>query len=481
MAFKLPSIRVLPRKLNCNLPTFDYKELRSMEFIGQGGFGFVYKAHYRKETVVVKKNAGESREDEDVFLKEAKLIHSFRHENIVGFKGFCHSPCAMLLEYVYFDFSPFGDSKVISNLGDFLNHMDRIDGFENFDDKLHGKICSDIANGLSYLHERDTAHRDLKPKNILVCNSHYCHINEDEQRCVIFEKSPIICKLADFGESKSSQIQTAIINSTTRRVDRGTPLFMAPEILVKASRLQSASFKDLKQIDMWAFGMILFCIANPDLKYPYQLDINHGTSFIDQLQELLIKKKHPTGSPKYREMRSTKWLLIQKVFEASTSFDPSQRPSAEHVKQQFSAVQQINDQDQTISNRNTDENTSKSTEQRNEKEVTGLSDKSESPMLFRSARQVIDLTNPSSPSEDVRKTSMAESKLIDVGGLKSRDEDAALTYSEMDFNSSNESTDSIFENVLRRRTRVDSTDESSDADTSDSIDYYKGNLLLPVV
>ena len=159
-------------------------------------------------------------EDEDVFLKEAKLIHSLRHENVVGFKGFCHSPCAMMLEYVYFDFSPFGNSKVISNLGDFLNYMDRVDGFENFKDKLHGKICSDIANGLAYLHDRDTAHRDLKPKNILVGNSHYCHINDDEQRWAVFEKAPIICKLADFGESKSRQIQTAIINSTTRRVDR---------------------------------------------------------------------------------------------------------------------------------------------------------------------------------------------------------------------------------------------------------------------
>ena len=41
-------------------------------------------------------------------------------------------PFAMMLEYVYFDFSPFGNSKLISNLvlGDFLNYMDRIDGFE---------------------------------------------------------------------------------------------------------------------------------------------------------------------------------------------------------------------------------------------------------------------------------------------------------------------------------------------------------------
>ena len=130
---------------------------------------------------------------------------------------------------------------------------------------------------------------------------------------------------------------------------------MAPEILVKSLRLQSASLENLKQIDMWAFGMVLFCIANPNLKYPYQLDINHDTSFVDQVQELLIKKKRPTGSPKYREMQSTKWLQIQKVFEACTNFDPSQRPSAEHVKAQFRAVQQINEDQASISQKNADD------------------------------------------------------------------------------------------------------------------------------
>lgn len=130
---------------------------------------------------------------------------------------------------------------------------------------------------------------------------------------------------------------------------------MAPEILVKSLRLQSASLKYLKQIDMWAFGMVLFCIANPNLKYPYQLDINHDTSFIDQVQELLITQKTPTGSPKYREMQSTKWLLIQKVFEACTNFDPSQRPPVEFVKQQFCAVQQINKDQASIRQKNADD------------------------------------------------------------------------------------------------------------------------------
>ena len=59
MAFKLPALRALPLKHSSNLPSFDHEELKIIEFIRQGGFGFVYKAHYRTETVSVKKNASE--------------------------------------------------------------------------------------------------------------------------------------------------------------------------------------------------------------------------------------------------------------------------------------------------------------------------------------------------------------------------------------------------------------------------------------
>ena len=136
--------------------------------------------------------------------------------------GLCTLPCAIMLEYMLLSTSHvsviFGQFSI--NLGDFLNYMDRIDGFENFNDKLHAKVFSDVAVELAYLHDKDTAHRDLKPKNILVSNQHYCDIKEDDQRWAAFGKAPICCKLADFGESKSRQIQTAISNTNTRRVNR---------------------------------------------------------------------------------------------------------------------------------------------------------------------------------------------------------------------------------------------------------------------
>jgi serine/threonine protein kinase len=117
---------------------------------------------------------------------------------------------------------------------------------------------------------------------------------------------------------------------------------MAPEILVKSVRLKSASFDDLKKVDMWAFGMVLFCLVNPDLKYPYQLDINHDENPIEQVEDLLTNHKRPTPSTKYSEMQTANWLIIHEAYEACTNFEPSQRLSAEQIKHKLCAVQPIN-------------------------------------------------------------------------------------------------------------------------------------------
>ena len=122
-------------------------------------------------------------------------------------------------------------------------------------------------------------------------------------------------------------------------------MYMAPEILVKSLLLKSASFQDLKRVDMWAFGMVLFILVNPDLKYPYELDIDPNESTIDQIQDLLINCKRPKESSKYIEMQTTKWLLMQKAFEDCTNFDPSQRPTAENMRSTSSNVQKtVSDQ-----------------------------------------------------------------------------------------------------------------------------------------
>ena len=104
---------------------------------------------------------------------------------------------------------------------DFLNFADKVDAFETFDSTLLlTLICRDVAEGLEYLHINNTTHRDLKAKNILASNRHYISKSITEERHSIYQQTPIVCKLADFEESRSALIQTAQLHSTTKHVDR---------------------------------------------------------------------------------------------------------------------------------------------------------------------------------------------------------------------------------------------------------------------
>ena len=57
-------------------------------------------------------------------------------------------------------------------------------------------------------------HRDLKPPNILVSNQHYCQLSDHVEIETISSKMPIVCKLTDFGESRSQDIHTNTVLSS---------------------------------------------------------------------------------------------------------------------------------------------------------------------------------------------------------------------------------------------------------------------------
>eukprot|EP00794_Sanderia_malayensis_P001064 gene1064-399_t len=197
--------------------------------IGQGSFGSVDYARYSDpnttETmdVVVKRPINASGYEKE-FSKEAHLLQSATgHKHIVQFKGVTNKPqYALMQEYIQFSFTLFDDDKIVNSLGEFLVYIDDAYDCAGFQHIL--PMARDhIVKGVSYLHSKIIVHKDLKPANI---------------------------------------------------VDRGSPAYMAPEILLPEKRPLSVSLKDLMMFDVWAVGMICFVLANPCCKFPYALDID---------------------------------------------------------------------------------------------------------------------------------------------------------------------------------------------------------------
>ena len=89
----------------------------------------------------------------------------------------------------------------VSSLVEFLGALEGSDCDGFVTPQVISTICKDVALGLKYLHNKDVAHRDLKPANILVTN----HTTSDQRE--VWEKRPLVCKLTDLGESRSTKIQ----------------------------------------------------------------------------------------------------------------------------------------------------------------------------------------------------------------------------------------------------------------------------------
>ena len=100
------------------------------------------------------------------------------------------------------------------------------------------QIVSQVLTGLVIMHKQDYAHRDVKPKNVLI-----------QQHPDSTGSGTWWVKLADFGISKSLEADKG--NSSTIL---GTHGYMAPELEDRVKR----SNINFKAADIWALGVMTF-------------------------------------------------------------------------------------------------------------------------------------------------------------------------------------------------------------------------------
>lgn len=149
--------------------TFTFRELAAATknfrpecFLGEGGFGRVYKGRLEStgQVVAVKQLDRNGLQGNREFLVEVLMLSLLHHPNLVNLIGYCADGDQRLLVY---EFMPFG------SLEDHLHDLppDK----EPLDWNTRMKIAAGAARGLEYLHDKanpPVIYRDFKSSNILL-------------------------------------------------------------------------------------------------------------------------------------------------------------------------------------------------------------------------------------------------------------------------------------------------------------------------
>lgn len=222
----------LPPEVQRNEIEFDEDDERAL--LGEGGFGKVYKGHCREQEVAIKvsKHTRVLEKELKAFWDEVDVMRRAISPRIVLFLGVCTEGEQLMTV------SEFVKGK---NLQTIIQEMKVDRNKYSMFDKL--VMARDIAIGVNWLHCQSPRiiHRDLKPANLLY---------DERARCV---------KLCDFG--LSSLMEKTSSEMTDRRF-RGSPLYMAPEILARVP------FN--AKIDQYSFALVLYeLVTNGQELFPY--------------------------------------------------------------------------------------------------------------------------------------------------------------------------------------------------------------------
>ncbi|KAK9480840.1 kinase-like domain-containing protein [Lipomyces japonicus] len=151
----------------------------------------------------------------DALQREIQLLRDLHHDNIVQYLG-SNSDSEHL--NIFLEYVPGGSvAALLCNYGP-------------FEEPLIRTFVRQILCGLSYLHDMDIIHRDIKGANVLVDN-----------------KGKI--KISDFGISKRVEANLLSNNQHHRPSLQGSVYWMAPEVVKQTSYTRKA--------DIWSLGCLV--------------------------------------------------------------------------------------------------------------------------------------------------------------------------------------------------------------------------------
>ncbi len=188
--------------------------------VGQGGFGAVYRAYDRNMDVdkalkIIPDSVAADKEAMADLQKEARIMISLNHPNIVRVYDFRDSGPIKYIDMEYVEGKPLNELK--------MDYPDK-----RMPEDIVKDLGGKIAAGLEFAHKKNIIHKDIKPQNIIVTESGEA-------------------KITDFGISESVRTSMSRLSNSS---SSGTLVYMSPEQL-KGERIG-------KEADIYSFGATMY-------------------------------------------------------------------------------------------------------------------------------------------------------------------------------------------------------------------------------
>lgn len=188
-------------------------KVRVEMFLAKGGMAEVYIGNHTSlhRSVAIKFMKADLQDEPDLrdrFEREARAIAMLRHPNIIqvfDFDSYLNQP------YIVMEYVP-GTS-----LGAYLRELHKRS--QRLDLSVVDNLLGKIANALTYAHDNNVVHRDVKPANILLTSR---STPVTAESLLPKDVEPII---TDFGLVRFTQSATQTSTGTIT----GTPAYMSPE------------------------------------------------------------------------------------------------------------------------------------------------------------------------------------------------------------------------------------------------------------
>ncbi len=208
---------------------------RILSKIGEGGYGYVYKAQQEAmgrlvALKILNPEIAQKPEEVERFRREVFHASGLGHANTIILHDFGESNGLFYIAMEYLEGM---------NLRDWLLRNGPLDP------ETAIEVTTQILSSLRQAHERSIIHRDLKPDNIFLCNK--AHEN-------------VFIKVLDFGLSKyDPTTENFEASITSEGAIFGTPQYMSPE--------QAYGEPVSKATDIYAMGLILYEMLTGDCAF----------------------------------------------------------------------------------------------------------------------------------------------------------------------------------------------------------------------